>query len=71
MNLERKPLVSCHILKDTDFHFHSRYVLMPGHLFECNPEDEVTTSRGTVIPGASSGKSCRFQIQLDKWPDTP
>ena len=43
MNLERKPRVSCHILKDTDFRFHSRYVLMPRHLFDCNPEDEVTT----------------------------
>ena len=71
MNLERKPLVSCHILKDTDFHFHSRYVLMPRHLFECNPKDEVRTRKGTDSPVASSGKSRRFQIQLDKWPDTP
>ena len=39
---------------------------MPGHLFECNTEDEVTTRRGPDILFASSGKSLRFQIQLDK-----
>ena len=33
--------------------------------------DEVTTRRVTDTPAASSGRSCRFQIQLDKWPDTP
>ena len=38
---------------------------------ECNPEDEVTTRSGTDTPVASSGKSRRFQIQLDKWPFTP
>ena len=35
---------------------------MPGHLFECNPEDEVTTRRGTDTPVASSRKSRGFQI---------
>ena len=43
LKLERKPHGLCHIPKDTDFPVHSRQVLMPGHLFECNPEDEVTT----------------------------
>ena len=44
---------------------------MPGHLFESNLKDEVKTRRGTDTPLASSRKSHRFQIQLDKWPDTP
>ena len=44
---------------------------MPGHLFECNPEDEVATLRGTDTQVASSGKSCGCQIQLNKWPETP
>ena len=44
---------------------------MPGHLFQCNPEDEVTTRRGTDTPVASSGKTRRFQIQLDKCPVNP
>ena len=44
---------------------------MPGHLFECNPEDEVTTQRGIDTPVASYGKICRSQIQLNKWPVTP
>ena len=35
------------------------------------PEDEVKTRRGTDTLVASSGKSCRFQIQLDRWPDNP
>ena len=43
---------------------------MPGHLFECNPEDEVTTGRGTDTSVSLSGKSRRFQIQLVKWPVT-
>ena len=29
---------------------------MPGHLFECNPKDEVTTLRGTDTQVAFSGK---------------
>ena len=41
------------------------------HLFQCNPEDEVTKRMGTDIPVASSGNSQRIQIQLDKWPVTP
>ena len=41
---------------------------MPGQFFQCNPEDEVTTRRGTDTPVAWSGKSRRFQIQLDKCP---
>ena len=44
---------------------------MPRHLFECNPVDEVKTRRGTDTPVASSRKTHRFQIQLDKWPVTP
>ena len=40
---------------------------MPGHLFECNPVDELTTRRGTNTPAASSGKTRRFPIQLNKW----
>ena len=44
---------------------------MPEHLFECKPVDEVTTRRGTDTPVASSGKTHRFQIQVDKWPVTP
>ena len=40
---------------------------MPGQLFECNPVDEVTTRRGTNTPVASSGKTRRFPIQLNKW----
>ena len=71
LKLERKPRVSCHILKDTDFPVHSRKVPMPGHLFECNPEDEVTTRRDTDNPVASYGNIRRFQKQLDKWPVTP
>ena len=63
--------MSCHIPKDTDFPVHSRKDPMPGHLFECNREDEVTTGSGTDTPVASSGKSLRFQIQLDKWSVTP
>ena len=43
---------------------------MPGQLFEPNPEDKVTTRRGTALPVASAGKSHRNQIQLDKWPVT-
>ena len=69
--LERKPRVSCHIPKDTDFPVHSRKLLMTGHLFEYNPEDEVTTRRGTDTLVASSVNSRRFQIQLNKWPVTP
>ena len=54
LKLEGKPLESCHIPKDTDFPVHSRKLLMPGHLFEYNPEDEVTTRRGTDTPVALS-----------------
>ena len=71
LKFERKPRVSYHILKNTDFPIHSRKALMPRYLFECNPVNEVTTRRGTDTPIASSGKSHRFQIQLDKWPVTP
>ena len=71
MKLERKPRGLCHIPKDTNFPVHSRYVAMPRDLFKCNPEDEVTIIRGTDTLVASSGKSRRFQIQLDKWPVTP
>ena len=66
LKLEMKPRGSCHIQEDTDFPVHSRQVPMPGHLLECNPEDEVITRRGTDIAVASSGKSHRFEIQLDK-----
>ena len=38
---------------------------MTRHVFQCNPEDEVTTRRGTDTSVASFGKSRRFQIQLD------
>ena len=43
LKFERKPRVSCRIPKDTDFPVHSRKVPIPGHLFKCNPEDEVIT----------------------------
>ena len=66
LKVERKPPGLCHIPKDTYFPDHSRLVLMPGHLFKCNPEDEVTTQRGTDTPAvASSSRSRRFQVQLD------
>ena len=71
LKLERKCRGTCHIRKDTNFPVHSRKVPMPGHLFKCNPEDEVTTRSGTDTPVASSRKSCRFQIQLYKWPEMP
>ena len=57
--------------KDYDFRYALDKNPMPGHLFECNPVDEVTTPRGIDTPVASSGKTLRFQIQLDKWPITP
>ena len=71
LKIKRKPRGSCHMPKDTNFPVHSRQVTMSGHLLECNPEDEVTTRRGTDTSVASSGKSHSFQIQLYKWPDTP
>ena len=71
LKLERMPRGSCLIPKDTDFPVHSRKVPMPRHLFECNHEDEITTLRGNDTLVAASGKSRRFQIQLDKWLDTP
>ena len=63
--------MSCHIPKDTYFPIHSTKVTMPGHLFECNPEDEVTKQRGIDTLVASYGNSRRFQIQLYKWHVTP
>ena len=37
---------------------------------QSNTENKVTTRRATDTPVASSRKRCRFQIQLDKRPDT-
>ena len=66
----RKPRWSCHNPKDTDFPIHSSKGLMTLPRFECNPEYQVTTRRTTDTTLASSIKSRRFQIQLDKRPDT-
>ena len=44
---------------------------MPGHFFECNTVDEVTTRRGTDILIALTGKTRRSIIKLDKWPVIP
>ena len=43
---------------------------MPGHLFEGNPVDEGTTGRSTDAP-VHLRKTCRFHVQIDKWPDNP
>ena len=39
----------CHIPKDSDVPVRP-YNPMPGHLFQCNPVDEVATRRGTDTP---------------------
>ena len=69
--LDRNPRGPCHYPKDTDFPIHLTKGLMPLNRVEWNLSIKSQHEGEPTAQLHPPEKSHRFQIQLDKRPDTP